>query len=128
MAIYYEALCPDSINFIQNQLIPQYPYFADAVNLQFVPFGKSSVNVFLFTAALRLFSKLNDFEYFLFSMFQSWQRGSQIGFRCQHGPDECEGNKIQSCVLNSITIQKTQLQFVGCQMQRGVDPTGQAVS
>jgi len=60
--------------------------------------------------------------------FQSLQRGSVIDFRCQHGPEECEGNKVQSCALNAITTQQAQLQFVGCQMQYGADSTGQTVS
>jgi len=98
VAIYYESLCPDSINFIQYQLKTQYPYFADAINLQFVPFGKSS----------------------------SLQRGSVIDFRCQHGPEECAGNKVQSCALNAITTQQEQVQFVGCQMQYGADSSGQS--
>lgn len=44
MAIYYEALCPDSMNFINQQLVPTYEIFKTFVDILFVPFGKSEVN------------------------------------------------------------------------------------
>lgn len=32
---------------------------------------------------------------------------SQIEFECQHGPDECFGNKVQGCMLSRIADQDT---------------------
>ncbi|KRT83358.1 hypothetical protein AMK59_4067 [Oryctes borbonicus] len=39
--IFYEALCPDSLNFIKYQLKPSWEQIKPAVTLNFVPFGKS---------------------------------------------------------------------------------------
>lgn len=44
VSVYYESLCPDSINFITDQLTPAYNDFKDWINLEFIPFGKSSVS------------------------------------------------------------------------------------
>ncbi|KAH8419036.1 hypothetical protein KR222_001411 [Zaprionus bogoriensis] len=56
------------------------------IDLQLVPFGKSL----------------------------SEQNGAL--FHCQHGPDECAGNRLQSCVISSTSNQKAQVKFVACQM------------
>lgn len=85
-AFYYEALCPDSINFFTNQFAPAYAALADDIDVTFVPFGKAQKNP----------------EY--------------DGFACQHGPAECYLNKVQSCVLNELTAQADQAAFVICAM------------
>lgn len=36
---------------------------------------------------------------------------------CQHGIKECIGNKIQSCTLNALTDETTQVEFVHCFMK-----------
>lgn len=51
-----------------------------------------------------------------------------IDFECQHGEDECAGNAIQSCALNSLPDQDKQVEFVSCQMTFGSEPTGQTVT
>lgn len=45
IAVYYESLCPDSISFISDQLIPNYESFKNHIDLLLVPFGKSEVNI-----------------------------------------------------------------------------------
>jgi len=76
MTVYYESLCPDSQYFIATQLHPVWELFgSEELNLIFNPFGKAN--------------------------FTEWD--SSWNFTCQHGPRECEGNKIQSCVLNQVT-------------------------
>lgn len=52
---------------------------------------------------------------------QSLRTGNRIGFTCQHGPDECSGNKIHSCALKEATTQAAKVEFVACQMSYGVD-------
>ncbi|XP_022189495.2 gamma-interferon-inducible lysosomal thiol reductase [Nilaparvata lugens] len=39
------------------------------------------------------------------------------GFRCQHGPEECRQNMIDSCVLSNLGKGAKQLQYVACRMQ-----------
>ncbi|KAJ8922473.1 hypothetical protein NQ315_007501 [Exocentrus adspersus] len=37
-------------------------------------------------------------------------------FICQHGPQECKGNRIMSCALQTITDQNLQVEYVNCFM------------
>lgn len=56
------------------------------------------------------------------------KNGSSIVFECQHGPGECFGNVLQSCVLDILNgDQDKKVQFVACQMQRTADPSGRNV-
>ncbi|XP_055300975.1 GILT-like protein 1 [Sitodiplosis mosellana] len=93
VTVFYESLCPDSIRFIKNQLEPNYNNFAPFIDIEFIPFGKS----------------------------KSFAQGNGIGFTCQHGPDECAGNKIHSCGLRASQTQAEQVEFVTCQMSYGVE-------
>ncbi|KAF2883191.1 hypothetical protein ILUMI_22966, partial [Ignelater luminosus] len=84
--ILYESLCPDSIRFIKEQLYPVWKELSPYINIKFVPFGKSA----------------------------SYENGAK--FICQHGPKECLGNRIQSCVLNALQDQNVQVEYVSCFM------------
>ncbi|XP_058823208.1 GILT-like protein 1 [Topomyia yanbarensis] len=92
--VYYEHLCPDSIRWVTNQLAPNYEATKDIINIEFIPFGKSV--------------SINDGE----------------SFECQHGPLECEGNRIQSCILHHLPEQDRQVSYVSCQMNFNADPRG----
>ncbi|XP_055640909.1 GILT-like protein 1 [Toxorhynchites rutilus septentrionalis] len=92
--VYYEHLCPDSIRWVSNQLAPNYDALRESIVIEFIPFGKS----------------------------RSINNGEQ--FECQHGPLECEGNRIQSCVLHQIPDQDRQVSYVACQMNFNADPQG----
>lgn len=49
-------------------------------------------------------------------------------FYCQHGPAECTGNRIQSCVLDAVNYeQDASVRFVDCQMQSNADFSGKEV-
>ncbi|XP_034475544.1 GILT-like protein 1 isoform X2 [Drosophila innubila] len=39
------------------------------------------------------------------------------GFKCQHGRQECWGNRMQNCALHSNLNQLQQMRFVACQMK-----------
>merc|ERR1712203_1348494 len=71
LTVYYEALCGDSINFVTTQLTPAWEIFGEDLVINFKPFGKAN-----------------------------WtENGESWDFVCQHGPDECFGNKAQACIL-----------------------------
>jgi len=95
--IYYESLCPDSIRFINEQLAPLYNDFKKHLDVTFVPFGKSN------------------------SLQTSPE--APIEFECQHGPDECFGNKVQGCMLARIPDQDSKFDYISCQMVTGADRT-----
>ncbi|XP_014097357.2 GILT-like protein 1 [Bactrocera oleae] len=86
VTILYESLCPDSIRFMGRQLAPAYGNLKQNLNINLVPFGKS----------------------------RSVNLGSD--FYCQHGPAECAGNRLQSCVLNQQSTQDQRVRFAICQM------------
>ncbi|CAD6995734.1 unnamed protein product [Ceratitis capitata] len=86
VTILYESLCPDSIRFMSRQLAPSYGKLKQDININLVPFGKS----------------------------RSVNYGNE--FFCQHGPAECAGNRLQSCVLNQKSTQDQRVRFAICQM------------
>ena len=45
LAVYFEALCYDSVNFFKNQLLPTYELVGDIIDLELIPFGKASVSI-----------------------------------------------------------------------------------
>ncbi|XP_068625989.1 gamma-interferon-inducible lysosomal thiol reductase-like [Battus philenor] len=89
IAVYYEALCPDSKRFVTSQLAPVWRDFRGAVKVKLVPYGKATHD------------KING----------KWE------FTCQHGPDECYGNKLQACILKDRSLQDTdKMEMVLCLM------------
>lgn len=58
-------------------------------------------------------------HFYSHSFQKSIQKGNGVGFTCQHGPDECSGNKIHSCGLQEAQTQAQQVEFVTCQMSYG---------
>ncbi|KAK9886432.1 hypothetical protein WA026_016712, partial [Henosepilachna vigintioctopunctata] len=103
VAVYYEALCPDSIKFFTKQLYPtlQKVNISQHVNLTLVPYGKSTTK----------------------------RADNQITFECHHGEGECRGNKLQACALKHIDngnsspemgYNKITVAFINCLMDRVV--------
>ena len=37
-------------------------------------------------------------------------------FTCQHGPEECEGNLYQVCLLDKLAVNSVQVEAVHCMM------------
>lgn len=87
LAVYYESLCPGCQDFISSHVWPTYLELSEIMRLHLIPFGNAN---------------FSGIEY-------AWK------FQCQHGPRECFGNKIQSCVLNYYDM-KHALPFIGCVM------------
>ncbi|KAL0116774.1 hypothetical protein PUN28_009998 [Cardiocondyla obscurior] len=94
VAVYYEALCPDSRSFVLKQLSPTYRKLSANVNIELVPYGKAKT------------IKVDD--------------GYQ--FRCQHGPMECQANIAHACSIDVIKDPSVQLEFVACMIENNIDP------
>ncbi|KAK6618113.1 hypothetical protein RUM44_002556 [Polyplax serrata] len=93
VTVYYESLCPDSIAFVTQQLVPAHnTRLRDYMDLQLVPYGKASHH------------RSAD--------GQKWE------FKCHHGPVECYGNKVHGCVLKQIPNEQNQLKYIDCLMKQ----------
>lgn len=93
VSVYYESLCPDSIAFVTQQLVPTYNTdLKNYMDLKLVPYGKSTQR------------RSSD--------------GSKWEFTCHHGPVECYGNKVQGCILENIENKDQQLKYIDCLMNQ----------
>ncbi|XP_069179316.1 uncharacterized protein [Procambarus clarkii] len=95
LVVYFESLCPDSVRFFKRQLYPTWRDLKDIIHLEFVPFGKARATP----------TGTGDYE-----------------FECQHGPDECHGNKVMACAQDSLPID-TQVEFFNCMMSKSYPAT-----
>ncbi|CAF2514947.1 unnamed protein product [Rotaria sp. Silwood2] len=86
--IYYESLCADCRQFIITQVWFAYQAVADIVNLTFIPYGNAH-------EVYRPETKLYQFY-------------------CQHGPDECYGNLIHTCVIALYPETRQHMPFIYC--------------
>lgn len=99
--VYYEALCPDSQAFITQQVYPVMKGpLGKFIDLKLIPYGKSNYTTI----------------------------GSDVQFTCHHGPNECYGNKVQSCAIEHIQVNSYQneytresliLEYINCLMKIG---------
>lgn len=94
LTLYYEGLCPDCHEFILGQLWPTFGKLEEYLELDLVPFGNAHMKV----------------------------SNGTITFDCQHGPDECFVNEVQTCAVKYVHPQRKLLDFVAC-MLRQDDPT-----
>jgi interferon, gamma-inducible protein 30 len=85
LGIYIESLCPYCRAFITNQFWPTWKKINSIMNVTIVPYGNAKKRF------------VNG----------HWR------FTCQHGPDECLGDVIQTCSLN-LYGQSTAFQFIVC--------------
>ncbi|KAI4902333.1 hypothetical protein NFI96_001261 [Prochilodus magdalenae] len=76
VSLYYESLCPGCRQFLVMQLMPTFFMLNDIMNVELVPFGNA----------------------------QEKPVESKYEFTCQHGPDECQGNMIETCMLNHMGV------------------------
>ena len=90
VSVYYEVLCPDSINFVRGPMARAYEEVPEILRLELVPYGKAR--------------------------YEEKPDGG-VTFSCQHGPDECAGNMVQACALNLYPAEK-HVDFVKCMLSR----------
>jgi interferon gamma-inducible protein 30 len=81
VSLYYESLCGGCRDFSKTQLCPLYKSMGDYINVEFVPYGNARSMVSNSTG--------------------------DITILCQHGENECEGNRIQSCALKHLTYDQS---------------------
>lgn len=89
LTVFYESLCPDSIDFFNQQLRPAYLDLSHNVKLDLVPYG---------------FAK------------QNYSHGRWT-FTCQHGPKECDYNKIHACAIKLLKQDSKIYRFISCLMK-----------
>ncbi|XP_066534109.1 gamma-interferon-inducible lysosomal thiol reductase [Hoplias malabaricus] len=83
VSLFYESLCPGCRQFLVLELIPTFFMLNDIMNLELVPFGNAQ---------------------------ESESHGKYV-FTCQHGPDECLGNMLETCMMSKM---KYSLLVVNC--------------
>lgn len=90
VSVYYESLCPDSVAFIDDQLVPTFRKLSKAIDIDLVPYGKANQS----------------------------QHKDHWAFTCQHGVDECKGNKLHACLVNSLYPKRSNklVRVIGCLM------------
>lgn len=91
IVVIYESHCPYSRRFVHSQLYPTYKLLGKYLNVTILPFGKAS----------------------------SWNETDKDGhnvikFHCQHGPNECEGNKLEACTVKVVKETLVAIQIIAC--------------
>ncbi|CAL4116004.1 unnamed protein product, partial [Meganyctiphanes norvegica] len=87
VSAFFEALCPDSRNFVLAQLYPTYKELKDIMEVEANAFGKA----------------------------KSEPNGTGYSFKCQHGSKECHRNMLMACAKNYLQ-EEEYLHFVNCIM------------
>ncbi|XP_075731467.1 gamma-interferon-inducible lysosomal thiol reductase isoform X3 [Rhipicephalus microplus] len=102
--LYYESLCPYSVAFITEQLWPTYVRVGYLMDVQLVPFGNA------FKEQQQEKPNSSRAERFAVGRRQE----PDYKYSCQHGPDECFGNVVQSCAAHIFNDTILSLAFVTC--------------
>ncbi|XP_045101165.1 gamma-interferon-inducible lysosomal thiol reductase-like [Portunus trituberculatus] len=96
--LYYETLCPYSIDFVVNQLYKTWTLVKDIMEVEMFPFGNA--------------------EYY--------PDGDGWSFKCQHGSDECRGNMIHACAKDHFKDINIEMEFVNCLLSADYPPNAGA--
>ncbi|XP_041975438.1 GILT-like protein 2 [Aricia agestis] len=93
VSVYYETLCPASVEFFADTLRTTMDRLSSYIDVHLVPYGHIEESTML----------------------------GRSYFKCQHGPAECFGNMIHACAINVISDKKKALKFNICLMKYGRD-------
>lgn len=121
--LYYESLCPYSIAFITEQLWPTFVRVGYLMDVQLIPFGNAfkeqpqkqqeqPYQEAADSAGTSGDGSANLVERFALPHLLSGEPGYH--YSCQHGPEECFGNVVQSCAANIFNDTILSLAFVTC--------------
>ncbi|KAJ4431697.1 hypothetical protein ANN_20299, partial [Periplaneta americana] len=94
VTVFYEALCPDSRSFFTKQLLPTFEKIPHLIQINLVPYGKAKTEL----------------------------TGTGYAFSCQHGPLECQANKIHACAISKLTQADVQLRYTTCMISDNMNP------
>ncbi|CAH0553474.1 unnamed protein product [Brassicogethes aeneus] len=87
VTIFYESLCPYSIEYLVKQAIPGYKTLSNNIKLDLVPYGNA----------------------------KTVNKSGTLEFICQHGEGECKGNRYHGCVLDLNPIDKAS-SYIACDL------------
>ncbi|ESO85964.1 hypothetical protein LOTGIDRAFT_235566 [Lottia gigantea] len=93
--LYYESLCPDCQQFIRFMLYPTYQKISSIMNLTLVPYGNAR---------------------------ESRESSGRYKYDCQHGPQECVGNLIDTCSIYYLKIVEKYFPYIHCMEISQSDP------
>uniref|UniRef100_G3MMK6 Saposin A-type domain-containing protein n=1 Tax=Amblyomma maculatum TaxID=34609 RepID=G3MMK6_AMBMU len=94
ITLYYEGLCGGCHGFILDELHPTYGKLEQYLKLDLLPFGNAQMKVV----------------------------NGTVVFSCQHGPDECYVNEVQTCAVKYVHPTRKLLDFIACMLSHD-DPT-----
>uniref|UniRef100_A0A8C4QCF7 Gamma-interferon-inducible lysosomal thiol reductase n=1 Tax=Eptatretus burgeri TaxID=7764 RepID=A0A8C4QCF7_EPTBU len=97
--LYVESLCPDCRMFMAYQLFPTWLLVEDIMNVTLIPYGNAKET----------------------RGKEGWK------FTCQHGPDECYGNLLETCLIHFLPNNDDHLPIINC-METARDPITAAES
>ena len=137
--VYYETLCPDTRYFIRQQLYPVWQDLKHIMDIHWKPYGKATVSKSVLTwytyicctYVILLIVITIAFLIITLSIpfFQHWEKSSNdissndvYAFNCQHGPPECEGNKVHACVVKYVTDDEKRMDFIHCMIDDNYKP------
>jgi len=96
LVVFFESKCPDSMRFFKEQMKPTFDELSNYFAVFPIAWGKASY-------------KPDGHEGF--------------NFTCQHGPEECQGNKVFACAYRLMPNMYDYVNFTTCAMNLDDPPT-----
>lgn len=89
VTLYYEALCSDTVKFVENQLLPTYIKLSSKfINVEYIPFAQGTIK----------------------------EENSITKYICPRGEAECNADRVHACAIAKISDQEKLLKFINCSL------------